>query len=55
MDRFVRTVPVKGSRKQVAWARPARARLVAEAERPCRGCLASLADGAGLAEQRNET
>ena len=55
MDRFIRTVPLKGSPKQVAWATTTRARLVAEAERACRGFLASLADGAGLAEQRNET
>ncbi|MDP9354157.1 MAG: hypothetical protein M3R02_02545 [Chloroflexota bacterium] len=42
MDRYIKTVKLKGSPAQVAWATDIRARLVAEAEQACRTFLASL-------------
>ena len=54
MDRYARTITLKGSPKQVAWAADIRARIVVDAEWACRSFLASLSAGPGLAEQQKE-
>ncbi len=56
MDRYIRTVKLKGSPVQIAWATDIRARLVAEAEQACRTFLASLSGDPELRKtQQQET
>ncbi len=56
MDRYIKTVRLKGSPAQVAWATDIRAQLVAEAEQASRTFLASLSgDSAPRQTQQQET
>ena len=54
MDRYARTIRLKGTPKQVAWATDIRARIVVDAKWACRSFLASLSAGPGLAAQQKE-
>ncbi len=54
MDRYVKTIKLKGPPSQIAWATDIRARLVAEAEQACRTFLGTLSGDPALRQVQQQ-